>query len=159
MKQELDDYLALLNGLKRTRGFGLFFAEAATPTAESLAQRLKQDLGQENLLILSLHSALEEGNFIRYLSQEQEASTEAEVILIQGLEHSLRRKMDSLHIPQVLVHLNQQRERLRDTFSQCLVFVLPPFAMTQVICQAPDFFDWRSGYFRFEVEYSPGRTF
>jgi hypothetical protein len=49
----------------------------------------------------------------------------------------------------VLIHLNQQRERFRDTFNTRLVFLLPDEQMTQLVKQAPDFFDWRSGWLRF----------
>ena len=55
-------------------------------------------------------------------------------------------------VPPILAHLNLQRERFRDNFEFCLVFVLPKFALKYLIRRAPDFFDWRSGVFEFSED-------
>jgi tetratricopeptide (TPR) repeat protein len=49
----------------------------------------------------------------------------------------------------VLINLNQQRERFRDSFHTRLVFLLPIFAVKYLVHRAPDFFDWRSGVAQF----------
>ena len=43
----------------------------------------------------------------------------------------------------MLINLNQQRERFRDSFANCLAFLLPQYAIKYIIHCAPDFFDWR----------------
>ena len=52
-------------------------------------------------------------------------------------------------VPRILAHLNLQRERFRDSFNICFVFLLPNFAIKYLIRRAPDFFDWTSGVFEF----------
>ena len=54
-------------------------------------------------------------------------------------------------VPRVLINLNQQRERFRDNFDICFVFLLPRFGVDYLINRAPDFFDWRSGVFLFPM--------
>ncbi len=88
-----------------------------------------------------------------------------DILFIKGLEHSFYEYeevkrltgWDSRDIysyswksvPPVLINLNQQRERFRDNFNICFVFLLPLFAIKYFIQRAPDFFDWRSGLFEF----------
>jgi len=55
-------------------------------------------------------------------------------------------KLDNL--PPILGHLNLQRERFRNDFDICFVFLLPFFGIKYFIQRAPDFFDWRLGLFR-----------
>jgi tetratricopeptide (TPR) repeat protein len=50
-------------------------------------------------------------------------------------------------VPPILNHLNQQRERFRDSFKICFVFLLRAFSINYFLHRAPDFFDWRSGVF------------
>ena len=86
-----------------------------------------------------------------------------EVLFIQGFENSLfdaketkkrlgwsTEKIETYtwrDVPPVLINLNQQRERFRDSFDTCLVFLLPQYAFEYTVHRAPDFFDWRSGLF------------
>jgi superkiller protein 3 len=55
-------------------------------------------------------------------------------------------------VPPVLINLNQQRERFRDDFKICFVFILPRFAVNYFIHRAPDFFDWRSSLFKLSMD-------
>ncbi|MFN5893396.1 MAG: tetratricopeptide repeat protein, partial [Dolichospermum sp.] len=55
-------------------------------------------------------------------------------------------------VPPLLININQQRERFRDSFKICFVFLLPKFAIKYFIHRAPDFFDWRSGSFDFPLD-------
>ncbi|EKF01696.1 tetratricopeptide repeat protein [Tolypothrix sp. PCC 7601] len=55
-------------------------------------------------------------------------------------------------VPPVLINLNQQRERFKENFNICFVFLLPIFAIKYFIQRAPDFFDWRSGLFEFPID-------
>jgi len=52
-------------------------------------------------------------------------------------------------VPRILGHLNLQRERFRDDFPFCFVFLVPLFALKYFMRRAPDFFDWRSGVLEF----------
>jgi tetratricopeptide (TPR) repeat protein len=84
------------------------------------------------------------------------------ILFIQGLEHSFyeyeqvnfgdTKERDFYSwkgVPRILNHLNQHRERFRDTFKICFVFLLRPFSLKYFIHRAPDFFDWRSSVFEF----------
>ena len=91
-----------------------------------------------------------------------------DVLFVTGLEYSLflyekekrEEGWDSKEIysyswrgvPPVLVNLNQQRERFRDNFDICFVFLIPRFAVNYFLQRAPDFFDWRSGLFRLPMD-------
>ena len=55
-------------------------------------------------------------------------------------------------IPRILGHLDLQRERFRDDFDICFVFLVPRFALKYFIRRAPDFFDWRSGVWEFGTD-------
>jgi len=55
-------------------------------------------------------------------------------------------------VPPVLINLNQRRERFRDDFKNCFVFILPRFAVDYLIKRAPDFFDWRSSLFKLSMD-------
>ena len=91
-----------------------------------------------------------------------------DILFVQGLEYSFyesennqrKRGWESEEIytqswggvPEILNHLNQQRERFRDRFNICFVFLLLRFAVDYFIRSAPDFFDWRSGLFKFPMD-------
>ena len=55
-------------------------------------------------------------------------------------------------VPKILNHLNLHRERFRDTFNICFVFLLRSFSLKYFIHRAPDFFDWRSSIFEFPTK-------
>jgi superkiller protein 3 len=46
-------------------------------------------------------------------------------------------KVDS--VPRILNHLNQQRERFRDNFKICFIFIVRLFGLKYFIQRAPDF--------------------
>jgi tetratricopeptide (TPR) repeat protein len=52
-------------------------------------------------------------------------------------------------VPKLLGKLNLQRERFKEDFKVCFVFLVPRFAMKYLIRRAADFFDWRSGVWEF----------
>ena len=87
------------------------------------------------------------------------------ILFIQGLEHSLyeyeqtkfgekseRFAYSWKGVPKILNHLNLHRERFRDTFNICFVFLLRSFSLKYFIHRAPDFFDWRSSIFEFPTK-------
>jgi len=49
------EYRMLLNGLRRTEGFGLFFAQCSPFAGEKIIQRVRQDLTQ-SIEVLKLNA-------------------------------------------------------------------------------------------------------
>jgi hypothetical protein len=148
------EYEALLYGLRLTEGFGLFFAQCSPCGGEKIIERVRQDL-TKSIEVLKLNAPVTDGNVFKRIQQFLADHPGTEVLFIQGLELSLIDNEESQNrvggngVPPVLINLNQQREGFRDNFQQRLVFMLPDEQMTQLIKQAPDFFDWRSGCLSF----------
>ena len=180
-----EEYQAILNGLKRSQGFSLYFVQCSPFSSEKLIERVKADLHQltlnfaEHSTELSFESQQADSKKIGVLKFEQPIADGnvfrridaflrehgSEVLFVQGLENSLveaaetkkrlgwnRERIDKLNwreVPSVLTNLNQQRERFRDTFKTCFVFLLPQYAIDYLVQRSPDFFDWRSGLFTY----------
>jgi len=158
------EYRMLLNGLRRTEGFGLFFAQCSPFAGEKIIQRVRQDLTQ-SIEVLKLNAPIADGNVFKCIQRFLADHPDTGVLFIQGLELSLldyeesKKRLGwssekifsySWHgVPPVLINLNQQRERFRDSFSTRFVFLLPVFAVKYLVHRAPDFFDWRSGIAQF----------
>jgi hypothetical protein len=145
MESTIAEYQALLNGLRRTQGFGLFFVECELGAGDAIGHRLADDLAKHTVIEVNL---AEDGNLLGALKDAVLIHAKVDVALVQGLDPLLT-KVDQPRIPPGLVHLNQQREAFRDRFQIRLVLFGSSTAMTQLMRQAPDFFDWRSGLFRF----------
>jgi tetratricopeptide (TPR) repeat protein len=155
---QTDQYQTLLRALRRRKGFGIQFVQCSPGQAKQLIQSLKQDLPQKNLGLLNLEQPIEN---LFDLIQTQPNHDALDILFIQGIEKSLEPyikpgyggvgdyyKLDT--VPPILNHVNQQRENFRDRFSHlCFVFIVPLFALKYFIHRAPDFFDWRSGIFKF----------
>jgi len=154
------EYRALLRSLRRTRGFGLFFVQCSPAEGERLMQKVRSDLPQKTIDVLKLEQA------ISNLYDEVAAlpnKDDIEILFIQGLELSLYEyEQDKLwtdsaerynysegSVPKLLAHLNLSRERFRNHFNLCFVFLVPLFALKYLMRRAPDFFDWRSGVLEF----------
>ena len=158
---EEDEYQALMRALDRIQGFGLFFVECSPIQAERLIERIREDLPRQTCSHLLLPGPVD-SLFDRVATMA--ASETPEIIFVEGLERSLVEyirpgfggrgdyyKEDS--VPRILGHLNLQRERFRDTFTDIrLVFLVPKFALRYFMLRGPDFFDWRSGSFAFSAE-------
>ncbi|MEX0270250.1 tetratricopeptide repeat protein [Leptolyngbyaceae cyanobacterium UHCC 1019] len=157
------EYRALLKSLRRTRNFGLFFVQCSPVEGERLIQRIRQDLPQKQTEVLTLTAT------VTNLYDEVAAlpnKDQIEILFIQGLEHSLydyeqerlwhepeqRYSYDESGVPKLLAHLNLSRERFRDHFKMCFVFLVPLFALKYLMRRAPDFFDWRSGVLEFAMD-------
>ncbi len=158
--EQMEDYHALLRALDWTEGFGLFFVECSPAQAGRLTERVQQDLPRKRIKVLSLTKAVDSlYNDIAELNNLDKP----DILFIRGIEKSFIEyirpgyggvgdyyKEDS--VPRILGHFNLQRERFRDSFPVCFVFLLPRFALNYFIHRAPDFFDWRSGVFSFATE-------
>ena len=157
------EYRALLKSLRRTRNFGLFFVQCSPVEGERLIQRIRSDLPQKLTEVLTLTATATN------LYDEVDAlpnKDQIEILFIQGLEHSLydyeqerlwhepeqRYSYDESGVPKLLAHLNLSRERFRDHFQMCFVFLVPLFALKYLMRRAPDFFDWRSGVLEFTMD-------
>jgi tetratricopeptide (TPR) repeat protein len=156
------EYRALLRSIKYTRGFGLFFVQCAPAEGKRLVERVREDLTQKQIEILSLERPI---NNLFNLVAALPNHDQMDVLFIEGLEHSLYEyEKDQLwndpgtytyietSVPHLLQHLNLGRERFQQNFPFCWVFLLPQFALKYFIRRAPDFFDWRSGVYEFAME-------
>ncbi len=154
-----EEYRILERSLRWVKGFSLYFVVCTPVEGERIITKIKAGLPQKKVEVLRLTEEI--SNLYRIL----EALPEKEIInvlFIKGLEYSLNAyvkpgyggegdyyNLDSL--PPLLGHLNLQRERFRDHFNFCFVFLLPKFAHKFLIRRAPDFYDWGSGYFEFPM--------
>jgi tetratricopeptide (TPR) repeat protein len=155
-----EKYQALLRSLRRTKNFGILFVQCSPAEASRLITKIKQDIPQKKIEILTLKESID--NLYEIIDQRSDRD-ELNILFIQGIEKSLEAyikpgyggqgdyyKLDT--VPPILNHLNQQRENFRDHFSNiCFVFVVPLFALKYFIHRAPDFFDWRSSVFSFPM--------
>jgi hypothetical protein len=147
------EYQVLYQALRRTQGFGLFFVECPLKLVSSISQTIQQDYLQDHLhnpvLALDLAHIAQTGTLLKAVREAVHHYGEIAIVLLHGLDAALAQTSPQAAISPVLVHLNQQRDMFRDCFSTRFVLFGSPAAMTQLMRQAPDFFDWRSGWFRF----------
>ncbi|MEG4033506.1 tetratricopeptide repeat protein, partial [Microcoleus sp. S36b_A4] len=160
-----EEYRDLVRSIKRTKGFSLLFVECSPAEGERWITRVKTDIPQQKIEVLRLkESVYDFYNLIEELPNRDRIN----VLFVQGLEYSLyeyeQEKKDIgweskdiysyswRGVPPVLINLNQQRERFRDNFKICFVFLLPKFAIDYFIQRAPDFFDWRSSLFKLSMD-------
>jgi tetratricopeptide (TPR) repeat protein len=157
-----EDYQTFIRTLRRTDGFRLLFVQCMPAESKDLIARVKQDIPQKKIEFLQLHEPID--NLYKIVVSLPNR-TEINILFIQGLEHSfyeyerLQFSNNTEHnfygwegVPQLLNHLNQQRERFRDDFNICFVFLLRSFAFKYFIHRAADFFDWRSSVFEFPTK-------
>ncbi|MEO1067716.1 MAG: tetratricopeptide repeat protein, partial [Cyanobacteria bacterium J06638_6] len=125
-----------------------------------LIERVQADLTEKTMALLKFEQPIVDGNVFKRASDFLR-NAPVDVLFIQGLENSLfdaeetkkrlgwsSEKANAYtwrEVPPVLINLNQQRERFRDNFANCFVFLLPQYAINYIVHRAPDFFDWRSG--------------
>ncbi|MEL6442130.1 MAG: tetratricopeptide repeat protein [Cyanobacteria bacterium J06621_8] len=170
--QELDadaaeEYNALRRSLQRNNGFGLFFVQCSPATGSDIIAGIKEDISHKKIDTLHFDQAIDSlyGEITAIPNLK-----EIDILFISGLEHSLieyenytfnsngensnnntekRLTQDRQGVPRFLGYLNLQRDRFREEFATSFVFIVPIFGIDYFIKRAPDFFDWRSGLFRF----------
>ena len=151
-------YESLVRAIGLTEGFGLFLVRSGN--GKELGERLRSDLPRLNFADLELTEELKDGNLYGLVQEIAQTSNSLNGLIISGLEKSLDPYVKSGYgglgdyynkdmVPRILGHLNLQRERFRDDFPFCLIFVLSAFGIKYIARRAPDFFDWRSGLFEF----------
>ncbi len=157
-----EEYETFVRTLERTEGFRLLFVRCTPAEGKQLIVRVKEELPQKTIEVLRLDKPIE--NLYEIVEQLPNRE-QVNILFIQGLEHSFyeyeqtkfgdtseRYSYSWQGVPRILNHLNQQRERFRDDFNICFVFLLRSFSLKYFIHRAPDFFDWRSSVFEFPTE-------
>lgn len=152
-----EEYQSLVRALSWKQGFGLLFIRCSPAQGEQLITRVRIDIPQKKIKVLRLEESID--NLYKQIDDRTDKD-EIDILFIIGIEKSLEAyikpgyggqgdyyKLDS--VPRILSHLNLQRERFRDSFNILFVFIVPEFAYKYFIRRAPDFFDWRSGVFKF----------
>jgi tetratricopeptide (TPR) repeat protein len=162
LETEEEVYASLLRALQRKRGFGLFFVQCTPAQGQDVMARLREDLGGKRLATVQVERET------TTLYDEVEALWEREpfdVLFVHGLEQALYGYEDTKRlmgwtseevysyswrgVPPILNHLNQRRDKLRNHFPACFVFLVPVFVVDYFLQRAADFSDWRSGLFVF----------
>ncbi len=157
-EDEREVYLTLCRDLLWRDGFGILFVQC-TPLQENwIIEKLKKDI-KKNIDILEIKQSTDNlYDLIAFKTQEKQI----DILLIQGLEEPLKNHVNFIisnhknshkcyYFPPLLAHLNWQRERFRDDFNLCLVFLVRDYILKYLVRHAPDFYDWRSGIFKFPV--------
>jgi len=155
-----ETYRALERTLRRIQGFGLVFIQCSPAEGDRVIEYVRQKISSKQVEVLCLE------NKINYLYDEIETFQKekpSDILFITGIEKSLvdyiklgiggqgnYYKEDT--VPRILGHVNLQRERFRDNFDTCFVFLVRKFAYKYFIRRAPDFFDWHSGIFEIPTE-------
>ena len=154
---EAEIYRALLRHLRRRQGFGLLFVRCSPAQGQRIIEQIEEDLPQKKIATLFL---VREIDNLYQLIEEKSTLEQIDILFIAGIEKSFVNyikpgiggqgdyyKLDT--VPPLLGHLNLQRERFRDNFNFCLVFLVPLFGLKYLVRRSPDFYDWRSGVFEF----------
>lgn len=168
--QELDCWSAenaeviadILRALRRKKGFGLFFVQCSPAQGTQIIRAIRERFPQKQIVKIELNRDSE----ILYPELRERHQTEGfEIACISGVEQALYSYEDTKRlagwtakeiynyswkgVPPLLSHLNRQREMFEAHLPIRLVFLVPYFVIDYFIQRAPDFFDWRSGFFRF----------
>ncbi|NET37745.1 MAG: tetratricopeptide repeat protein, partial [Cyanothece sp. SIO1E1] len=155
-----ETYQALIRSLRRRRGFGLLFVRCSPAQGQQLIADVRKDIPRKKIEVLPLKHSIDN---LYDIVESLPNKDQIHILFITGLEKSLTEyiqpgiggqgdyyKLDT--VPRILGHLNLQRERFRDNFNICFVFLLPQFALKYFVRRAPDFFDWRSGVLEFVTD-------
>lgn len=157
MMSREDEYQSLLRTLKIIDHFSLLFVRCSPSNSTNLICRIKEDITNKAIGILKLEQSIDNlydiiGEFYR--------QNPVKILFITGIEKSFYDDIKPNYngksyfyqkssVPRVLGHLNLQRERFRDNFDFCIVFLVRSFGLNYFVHRAPDFFDWRSGVFNY----------
>ncbi|MGD1936017.1 MAG: tetratricopeptide repeat protein [Cyanophyceae cyanobacterium] len=158
-----ETYQALRRSVERTTGFGLKFVQCTPAAGAKLRERLRQDFAGKRV-VQTLDLVQPEHKLFDLIESQIKAGGQPDVLCVVGLEYSL---VDDIEpgdgggqgdyynpgtTPRILAHLNQNREKFRDSFPFVTIFFLPKFAQKYFTRRASDFVDWGSGIFELRTE-------
>jgi tetratricopeptide (TPR) repeat protein len=162
-----ETYQDLVRSISRTNGFRLLFVRCHRSKNAQLIKELTADLPQRKFQTLKIEEPID--NLYNQIAELPDRS-QIDTLFIQGLEFSIFEYEDrefndisqrsnaavyggnTKDVPPLFAHLNLQRERFRDDFPICMIFLVPDFALNYFIRRSPDFFDWRSQTFKFSID-------
>ncbi|MDY6939206.1 MAG: tetratricopeptide repeat protein [Cyanobacteriota bacterium] len=152
----------LLRALRRKKGFGLFFIQCNPAQGTRVIAAIRKRFPQKRLVEFELNRQSETlyGELLEHYQGEK-----FEIACVTGVEQALYAYEDTKRLagwssqeiynyswkglPPLLGHLNRQREAFEANLPIALIFLVPSFAIDYFVQRAPDFFDWRSGFFKF----------
>ncbi|OBQ27515.1 MAG: prenyltransferase, partial [Aphanizomenon flos-aquae MDT14a] len=160
-----EEYQAFIRTLQFTDGFSILFVRCSPAEGEQLISQVKADIHNQNIEVIKLDKDVT--NLYEVVDKLPNKNN-INILFITGLESSFYKYEEAKtlvgwnsrqthhysweSVPPFLININQQRERFRDSFNICFIFLLPQFAIKYFIHRAPDFFDWRSGLFDFPLD-------
>jgi tetratricopeptide (TPR) repeat protein len=164
-----EEYTSLVRAVRRThQRFKLLFVSCSPSQGEKIRGDLMADVPTKKYELMDIKESID--NLYEAINNIPNLA-ELDVLFIRGLEYSIfayedqefgdisKRSQGEVYggswagVPPVLAKLNMQRELFRDRFSHvCFVFLLPHFAVDYFIRRAPDFYDWKSGIYRFKTD-------
>lgn len=137
-------YQSLVRSLRRTDGFALLFVRCSPVQGDQIIDDVHADLPSKTIEVLELKESIDNlYDHVAALSNRDQIN----VLFVRGIEYSIfayeDREMHDINlrsqssgyggtwqgIPRVLGHLNLSRERFRDNFKFCFIFLLPEFAL------------------------------
>ena len=152
-----EEYAALVRAIRWAKGFGLLFVQCTPAEGDRLMDRVRDDIADKTVDVLRLEGEIDDLYATVAALPEIDKTN---VLFITGLEKSLVPYIKPGYgsegdyyakdtVPKILGKLNLQREKFRETFGLCFVFLVPLYAMKYLIRRAADFYDWRSGVWEF----------
>ena len=152
----------LLRSLRRKKGFGLFFVQCSPAQATKIIRKIQETLPNKRLEQFELDRQ-SETLYDKLLESYQEDAYA--IACVTGVEQALYSYEDTKRLagwtseeiynyswkgtPRILNHLNKFRETFNKNLPIVLIFFVPRFVIDYFVQRAPDFFDWRSGLFKF----------
>jgi hypothetical protein len=152
-----------LRALRRKKRFGLFFIQCNNSAqGERVMASIQHEFPQKRLQQFDLNR---ESETLYEEMQDRYKLEPFAVACITGVEqvflgHENTKRLASWTsqeidnyrckgFPSLLSHLNRQREVFEANLPIALVFLVRGFVIDYFIQRAPDFFDWRSSFFKF----------
>ena len=154
----------LLRALRRKKGFSLFFVQCNPAQGERVMKAIGERFPQKHLVQIELNRQSE--TLYGELLERYQAEG-VDIACITGVEQALYSYENTKELAgwsdeeiynyswkglaPLLSHLNRLREVFEANLPIALVFLVPSFVIDYFVQRAPDFFDWRSGFFKFPV--------
>lgn len=151
---EQDDFLPLVRALTRAEDFALYFVECNVPTfrrkvAEAVRDRVDRPVVDVDLGNVDRSPTRPSIDYTLEQRLSEVAANAA--VFVWNLEHLLpSTRADRDVTEQTLTEVNWRRSAFT-RLERPLVIWLPEYAIRYLARNAPDFFDWNSGLYRFQA--------